>query len=169
MGLKLLPGRKLARMAFMVDFSFTWLSVEPSKCPSNTSDNKQTQYIQQTFGTSKLQDRVKCESVYVYMCVCVCVYVCVCVPSGRSCSGKEGPGVIGSAPGSAGDGSMEEEAEGSVLRWRSSVKEKHSQSGLKSYYINKQERIKSGESQLTFLTILYYRWRVTGGGIQGTL
>ena len=65
--------------------------------------------------------------------------------------------MIGSAPGSAGDGSMEEEAEGSVLRWRSSVKEKHSQSGLKSYYINKQERIKSGESQLTFLTILYYR------------
>lgn len=37
--------------------------------------------------------------------------------------------MIGSAPGSAGDGNMEEEAEGSVLRWRSSVKEKniHSQ------------------------------------------
>lgn len=32
--------------------------------------------------------------------------------------------MIGSAPGSAGDGNMEEEAEGSVLRWRSSVKEK---------------------------------------------
>ena len=43
-----MPGRKLARMAFMVDFSFTWLSVEPSKCPSNTSDNKQRNYADQT-------------------------------------------------------------------------------------------------------------------------
>ncbi len=57
--------------------------------------------------------------------VCVCVVSqCVCIPSGmltESCSVKEGPGVKGSAPGSPGDGSMEEEFEGSALRWRSSV------------------------------------------------
>lgn len=43
----------------------------------------------------------------------------------ESCSVKEGPGVTNSAPGSPGDGNMEEEeaAEGSVLRWRSSVRE----------------------------------------------
>lgn len=43
----------------------------------------------------------------------------VFVPSGmltESCSVQEGPGVIGSAPGSNGEGSMDEEAEGSVLR-----------------------------------------------------
>ena len=45
MGLKLFPGRKLARMAFMVDFSFTWLSAEPSKCPSNTSENRQAAFL----------------------------------------------------------------------------------------------------------------------------
>ncbi len=60
------------------------------------------------------------------MYVCVWVSVCLCVPSGmltESCSVTEGPGVIGSDPGSPGDGSMEEEEpEGSVLRWRSSEK-----------------------------------------------
>lgn len=45
MGLKLLPGRKLARMAFMVDFSFTWLSAEPSRCPSNTSKSQKMQTV----------------------------------------------------------------------------------------------------------------------------
>ena len=49
-------------------------------------------------------------------------------PSGRlteSCSVKEGPGVIGSAPGSPGDGSREEvEAEGMALRRRSSEGER---------------------------------------------
>ena len=35
---------------------------------------------------------------------------------------KVGPGVVASAPGSPGDGSSkEEELEGSVQRWRSSV------------------------------------------------
>lgn len=46
------------------------------------------------------------------------VCVCLCIPSGmlrESCSLKEEPGRTGSAPGSPGDGNMEE-AEGSVLR-----------------------------------------------------
>lgn len=48
------------------------------------------------------------------------------VPSGRlteSCSVKEGTGVMGSAPGSPGDGSRDEETEGMVLRRRSSERQ----------------------------------------------
>ena len=65
----------------MVDFSFTWLSVEPSKCPSNTSDNKQTQNIYsrhsgQVSYKTELSVRV---CMCICVCVCVCVYMCVCV------------------------------------------------------------------------------------------
>lgn len=41
-------------MAFMVDFSFTWLSVDPNKCPSNTSKKKNIHlYVSQYSGRVK--------------------------------------------------------------------------------------------------------------------
>lgn len=44
----------------MVDFSFTWLSVEPSRCPSNTSEREQMQSVR---SSGDVRDRRTSERV----------------------------------------------------------------------------------------------------------
>lgn len=122
----------------MVDFSFTWLSVEPSKCPSNTSDNKQAKNAEAT------GERV---------CVCVCALI----PSGmlsESCSVKDGTGVKASTAGSPGDGSMEEEEEdeeGRMQRCRSSVGEQHTKHTARVDSSLRERGVDSGRRRRTDL------------------
>ena len=62
-------------MVFMVDFSFTWLSLEPNRCASNTSESNRNTVSQITKNATYLPESAhKClhsESV----CVCVCLFM----------------------------------------------------------------------------------------------